>query len=124
MTSRLDRMLSRQVKIEGQNAIAAVLRYGSVISTLVMAAGVALAFARGTGLAGAASLHTRELLIKAFEFDPIGITQLGLLLLLLTPVFRVVAAIAAFGIERDFKYVLISSGVLLIVLGSIAFAMR
>ena len=117
-------MLSRQVEGEGQNAIAAVLRYGSVISASVMAAGVSLAFARGTAMAGTASFPTRELLIKAFELDPLGITQLGMLLLLLTPVFRVVVAIAAFGIERDFKYVLISSGVLLIVLGSIAFAMR
>ena len=117
-------MPQRSIGIEGQNAIAAVLRYGSIVSALVMAAGVSLAFLQGVAMGGTAKLSSGALLMKALELDPLGITQLGMLLLLLTPVFRVVVAIAAFGFERDFKYVLISSGVLLVVLGSITFALK
>ena len=117
-------MPQRQVGIKGQNAIAAVLRYGSIISTFVMAVGVTLAFFQGVAMGRSAKLPPGALLMKALELDPLGITQLGMLLLLLTPVFRVVVAIAAFGIERDVKYVLIASGVLVVVLGSITFALK
>jgi len=117
-------MLNQSPGEKGQDAIAAVLRYGSTISTVVMAVGLALAFVRGGAKTGPQSLMPGALLMKAVELDPLGVTQLGILLLLLTPVLRVVVAVISFGFEHNSKYVLISSGVLLIILGSIAFALR
>jgi uncharacterized membrane protein len=90
-----------------------------------MALGIALAaFIRGEPRMSPQTLTLGSLIMKAFEFDPLAVTQVGILLLLMTPVFRILVAIAAFAFERDLRYLLISSGVLLIVLGSIAFAAR
>ena len=117
-------MVNQRSASKGQDVIAAVLRYGSIISTVVMALGVALAFIRGGAKTVPQTLSLGSLIMKALELDPLGVTQLGILFLLLTPVFRVLVAVITFGLERDLRYVLISSGVLLIVLGSIAFAVR
>jgi uncharacterized membrane protein len=117
-------MLKPKTEEKAQNAIAAVLRYGSLISTLVMALGVTLAFFRGGAETRSAGLSPGALLMKALEFDPVGITELGILLLLLTPVFRVAIATVAFGLERDHRYVLISLGVLTVMLASMAYALR
>lgn len=107
-----------------QDAIVVVLRYGSILSTAVMALGVALAFLTSGPNSAPVNHATGGLLGKALQLDPLAVTQLGILLLLLTPVSRVLVAIIAFGLERDLKYFLISSGVLLIVLGSIVYAVR
>lgn len=108
-----------------QNAIAAVLRYGSSISTAVMAVGIIFGLVRGGGsLARPGSeLSPAMLLSRALHFDPVGVTELGILLLLLTPVFRIVIAVVTFGLERDTKYVLISLGVLAVMAFSIAYAL-
>jgi uncharacterized membrane protein len=48
-----------------------------------------------------------------------GLIQLGLLLLIATPVTRVVLSIAAFAIQRDRRYVLITLVVLVVLLYSL-----
>lgn len=116
-------MLRQETEEKAQNAISAVLRYGSILSALVMALGVVLVFFAGGATPPAQPLSIGNLISKTLEMDPLSVTQLGILLLLLTPVCRVVIAVVAFGLERDRKYVLISSGVLLVVLASITFAL-
>ncbi len=56
----------------------------------------------------------------AFAFTGRGIIQLGLLLLIATPVARVVFSIFAFALERDSMYVVITIIVLVILLFSLA----
>jgi uncharacterized membrane protein len=107
---------------KAQDAIAAVLRYGSVFSAAVMAVGLAAALWRRQVMPRSGTLSIENLLNNALHLDPAAITELGILLLLLTPVFRVVVAVVSFGLERDRKYLLISLGVFLVVLGSIIFA--
>lgn len=51
--------------------------------------------------------------------DPGAIIQLGILLLIATPVARVAFAIVAFAIERDRLYVAVSVAVLAVLLGSL-----
>ncbi len=87
-------------------AIALTLRYGALASTLVMALGVGLL------------LMHRPL----WRLEPEAVIRAGIILLLLTPVFRIVVAAVGFALERDFRYLLISLGVLAVVLGSIRFA--
>lgn len=117
-------MQKQETEEKAQTAIAAVLRYGSLLSALVMAAGVGLALLRG----GVTTLSSRSspavLLRQVLILDPLGIAGLGILLLLLTPVFRVVIAVVAFAAERDTKYVLVSLGVLAVMLSSIVYALR
>ncbi len=109
-----------------QNAIAAVLRYGSSISTAVMALGLIFGLLRGGGsLARPGSAASPAMLLsRALQFDPVGVAELGVLLLLLTPVFRIIIAVVTFGLERDTKYVLISLGVLAVMVFSIGYALN
>ena len=120
----MHRMQKQETEEKAQTAIAAVLRYGSLLSALVMAAGVGLVLLRGGVTALSSKSSVGALLGRVLMLDPMGITELGILLLLLTPVFRVVVAVVAFAAERDSKYVLISLGVLLVMLSSIAYALR
>jgi len=53
------------------------------------------------------------------EFDSRAIIQLGLLLLIATPVLRVVFAIVAFYLEKDRLYIAVSSVVLAVLLFSL-----
>jgi uncharacterized membrane protein len=52
--------------------------------------------------------------------DPLALIQLGLFLLIATPVARVILSVAAFAVERDRVYVAITTLVLAILLYSIA----
>lgn len=108
---------------KGEHAIAVVLRYGSLAATAIMAAGLVLAIGHGT--AGFAVYHRLRLSVLAAglaRLEPAALTQGGILLLMLTPIFRIVVAVATFALERDYRYVLVSLGVLAVVLASISFA--
>jgi uncharacterized membrane protein len=61
----------------------------------------------------------RGILRYAFEFHGRGIVQLGLLILIATPVARVAFSIIGFAAERDRLYVIFTSIVLLILLYSL-----
>ncbi|MFZ0516155.1 MAG: DUF1634 domain-containing protein [Acidobacteriaceae bacterium] len=70
-----------------------------------------------------APLRSMYLLIpRAFHGYPLSIIQLGVLLLIATPVARVAFLVVAFALERDRMYVVVSATVLIILLGSILFA--
>ncbi len=117
--------MTRVAQEKSERAIVIVLRYGSLISTLVMALGLGLALAVGRthGLAHYERVDLSLLLASLVRFDPSAVTALGLLLLLLTPIFRIVVAAVSFALERDLKYFLISLGVLSVVLMSIRLAL-
>jgi uncharacterized membrane protein len=107
------------------HVIAWVLRYGSLVSTLIMALGVGLMLVRGPALSLSTYHRIRLSLLfpSLIRFDPAALTQFGILLLLFTPIFRILVAAVTFALERDAKYVLIALGVLAVVLVSISFAL-
>jgi uncharacterized membrane protein len=63
--------------------------------------------------------HVRAIAQNAFGLDPKGIIQFGLLLLIATPVARVVFTVFAFVYERDWTYVAITLIVLTLLLYSL-----
>jgi uncharacterized membrane protein len=82
--------------------LARVLHWGSVASTSLLALGLVLAL---LGL-------------------PAGlVSTLGLIVLMATPVARVVVSVAEYASQRDWPFVILTSFVLLIVLGSLAIAL-
>jgi uncharacterized membrane protein len=111
---------------KSERAISVVLRYGSLISTLIMALGLGLMFLRGpaTSLATYHRIRLSVLFPVVIRFDPAALTEAGIFLLLLTPLFRILVATIRFALERDLKYVLIALGVLAVVLLSISFAIE
>jgi uncharacterized membrane protein len=109
---------------KADQAIAAVLRYGAFLSTLVMAVGICMMLARGSmiPMESGHRIQLGSLFTGVLRARPTAIIELGILTLLLTPIARIVTAIITFALERDGKYVLVSLGVLAVVLLSISFA--
>jgi uncharacterized membrane protein len=105
-----------------------LLRTGVVLSVLVVLTGGVLYLSRfSQEHANYRSFHGQsEKLLSvagtvnaALGGDPAGIIQLGLLVLIATPIARVIFSVFAFAAERDWLYVVITLIVLAILLVSL-----
>jgi uncharacterized membrane protein len=106
--------------------VSTVLLVGVAIAGALIAAGFVAALLVGwSGSFGAAA----ETASKATDFAsfadnvqslrPIGFVQLGLIVLILTPVARVAVSVVGFWLEGDRLYVAITAGVLAVLLASL-----
>jgi uncharacterized membrane protein len=101
-----------------------VLRGGVILSAAIMVVGLAgfyARYARGgltVGLATAPPHSLSGVLSGLSHGDPVAIIALGLLVLLATPVVRVVISVAVFASARDRLFTLITLVVLAILLVS------
>ena len=116
-----------------QTVIAATLRAGVTASLTVITLGLLLFFFRGSGYG--LPDHTQALLayVRPRHFPhtlgqvwagllalkPYAVIVAGVLLLLLTPIVRVAISIAAFALEKDKTYVLITTFVFLMLILSL-----
>jgi uncharacterized membrane protein len=110
-----------------QRLLSRLLRAGVSLAALVSAGALVFLFARGTDLhvhdrsfhGQPAELRTlRGVLAGALELRPGPIMQLGLLILVATPIARVAFSALGFALERDRLYVALTLLVLaLLVLG-------
>jgi uncharacterized membrane protein len=113
-------------------SVAAMLRFGVTLAACVVSIGGALYLwhPRRTSPdyshfhADAALSSIASIFRGAFHLAPQGIIQLGLLLLIATPVARVVFCVVGFARQRDRLYVAISATVLAILLYSLIKAGR
>ena len=101
--------------------VSTVLLVGVLVSAALIALGLGGALAvgwegslRGLPATGAAPTDYSALLEGLLTLRPIAFAQTGLLVLLATPVLRVVASIAGFGLEGDRLFTLITLAVLAI----------
>ena len=108
--------------------IGALLRTGVLLSAAVVLTGAVLYLLRyGHVVPDYKTFHGEPERLKSISdvvhgataLDPSAVIQLGLLLLIATPVARVVFSAIAFGIERDSMYVVIT----LIVLGILLYSL-
>lgn len=109
-------------------ALSLALVVGVSVSAILLAVGLAAGLLAGWqtsligGARGSGSLtDLAGLLPRLAAVQPLAIAQLGLLVLLATPVLRVATAVVAFAVERDGLYVAVSLAVLAILLASILF---
>jgi uncharacterized membrane protein len=111
-----------------EDLIGNLLRAGVVLSALIVFVGAVVYLARHGGeLADYRVFHGEPnqlrtisgVLREALAFQGRGIIQLGLLLLIATPVARVVLSIAGFAAERDRMYVGFATIVLVILIYSL-----
>lgn len=106
-----------------------ILRFGVLVSTALIAAGLLLLSVEGAGQSLQGSIAQIVLsgygrpqlnLVTVFEgvaaAEPLSLIQLGLILLLSTPIARVVASIAMFAAEGDGLYVAFTVFVLAVLL--------
>jgi uncharacterized membrane protein len=105
-----------------------LLKYGVLVSTILVVIGVAMLFLNTpqafpssvqqlvASNYGKPTLNLSQLLDGITAANPVFLIQLGLIVLLATPVARVVASIMMFAAERDMLYVAITLIVLAVLL--------
>lgn len=105
-----------------QLGISWILRIGVVLSVLFNAAGLLLDYAQtgsaSLNLVAGSSWNVREGNFFDFAysttrsvfggFTPVELASLGIVILMLTPYIRVIAAVLYYGVERDWNYVAIT----------------
>lgn len=109
-----------------------LLRAGVLLAAAVVLAGAALYLLQHhhdrvnyhTFVAGPESIRTVSAITRsAAHLNSEGLMQFGLLLLIATPVARVLMAVVGFALERDRLYVVVSLIVLGVLLASLTRAM-
>jgi len=109
-------------------AIGRMLRFGVILSAVVVFAGGILYLAQSTAHipnyahfhATAPSLRTISGVLHGVrELGPQSIIQLGILLLIATPMVRVIFCIVGFSLQRDRLYIAISTAVFAILIYSL-----
>jgi uncharacterized membrane protein len=95
------------------------LAAGVAVGLALLLTGLALTLAGRGGLA-VASLKAPAALRAAFHWRAAGFYSLGLLALILTPFIRVLGSIVAFAAAREWRFVAVTSAVLVVMLASIA----
>ncbi len=105
-----------------------LLRWGTLISAAVIAlGGIAYLVTNGGETPHYDAFHGEPsdlrsaygIVVDALQWHSRGVIQLGLLLLVATPIARVIGALVAFALRRDAKYVVVSSLVLAALLYSL-----
>ncbi|MBZ5727294.1 MAG: DUF1634 domain-containing protein [Acidobacteriia bacterium] len=108
-----------------ERTIATLLRAGVMLSAaVVLAGGVWYLATAGSAVPAYARFHggPRGVQSLGAVAGPRAVILLGLLILIATPVARVVFSLVAFALERDRSYVIITLAVLAILLYSIGTA--
>ncbi len=109
---------------QAELAISYVLRWGVVLSAVIIGVGVVAFYVRYSSAAertihDQTYPHTLAAVGSGLAHgDPLAIITLGLLVLLATPVLRVLVSIVAFALEHDWLYVGITTVVFIILLVS------
>ena len=98
------------MRVDINKYIAAVLTIGMVLSLVILTWGSVLFILHPEPVGPPGPLT--GILGGTLRLDPVSTINLGLLVLLITPVARVVAAMIAFALEGDRRYVLICITVL------------
>lgn len=103
---------------EMEITVSNVLRFGVILSAVIIFIGFCMFLVTGkSGYTGNYYPATpSEILKGVITFKSYAIIMTGLLILILTPVFRVGVSIIVFFHERDFLYVKITSFVFIILL--------
>jgi uncharacterized membrane protein len=108
--------------------IGALLRIGVLLAALVVMVGAGLYLVRHghevvnySAFHGqpAALTHLSSIVHGAFALNAHAVIQLGLLLLIATPIARVIFSAVAFAMEHDYMYVLITLIVLAVLMYSL-----
>src|SRR5271154_2465964 len=105
-----------------------LLRTGVVIAALIVFAGGLWFLARSSGVRANYSTfhgvptelsHVPQIFHGAVQWQPLAVIQLGILVLIATPVARVFFSMLGFALERDWMYVAVTVIVLLLLLYSL-----
>ena len=102
-----------------------ILRLGVWVSACLMIFGLFLAAVSPSSIVMPSTNPTLGALAEhlvSTSFDPVVLMYTGLVILMLTPVIRVLTAVFGFTLERDWRFVFVSSLVLVLLVGEIFYS--
>lgn len=118
-----------------EQVVARLLSWGGVLGVALMVVGVAIHVESGhrtePGGGGAAIGHVQDRVgpaaslaamhrvLRQWPPDPLAVADVGIAVVLITPILGVGAAAAAFWVSGDYRYVLVAGAVLAVILTSI-----
>jgi uncharacterized membrane protein len=113
---------SSEMQQKTEEAISFILLIGVVMSAFVLLVGVGIAclFTRNISVSTYKMLQSPQLnLIQGLQHgNAQSFMTLGIIILLFTPLLRIVVSVVAFSLQRDWIYVGITTCVLCIIVGS------
>ncbi|MDH4223878.1 MAG: DUF1634 domain-containing protein [candidate division Zixibacteria bacterium] len=101
--------------------ISFILKVGMYSSVLVLLSGFLLLISFPV-LEGINSFSLSELPYQIVKLNPYALINSGILILIITPVLRVIVAMISFSHEKERRYFWIATGVFFILVGSIIFS--
>jgi uncharacterized membrane protein len=117
--------ISNNVRHDAERWTGRVLRIGVWVSASFMIAGLLIAAIYPSTIvafSGDPTLCNLMIRIISGSFDPVTLLFAGLVFLMFTPILRVITAVVGFGMERDWRFVFVSSIVLLLLAGEIVYS--
>jgi uncharacterized membrane protein len=105
-------LVGQRREIDVDRYVGFVLTSGVIVSLTILILGAALYLAHPSAAAAPRTLS--GILKGTLALNPSATINLGLLVLLMTPIVRIIAAGIAFAIEGAYRFALISLGVLII----------
>jgi uncharacterized membrane protein len=117
--------ISNDVRHDAERWTGRVLRIGVWVSASLMIAGLLIgAIYPSTIVAFSSNPTLGNLVIRMLSgsFDPVTLMFAGLVFLMFTPILRVITAVVGFGVERDWRFVFVSTVVLLLLVSEIVYS--
>jgi uncharacterized membrane protein len=117
--------ISNNVRHDAERWTGRVLRIGVWVSASLMIAGLLIAAMYPSTIVVFSSNPTLGNLVMRMlsgSFDPVTLMFAGLVFLMFTPILRVITAVVGFGVERDWRFVFVSSVVLLLLACEIVYS--
>jgi uncharacterized membrane protein len=102
-----------------------VLRLGVWVSASMMILGLFIAAIFPSSIVALSTNPTLGILVERMfsaKFDPVTLMFAGLVMLMFTPILRVITAVFGFAVERDWRFVMVSSIVLCMLAGEIVYS--
>ena len=92
-------------------------------SVVVLVVGVALMVAAGISpLSGGPAFDASQLLAELTSISPVGFLWLGLVIVIATPIVRVIGAAISYGLADQWIMVAIALGILVVIVAGVAIA--
>jgi uncharacterized membrane protein len=107
---------AERIRVASERRIGRVLIALTYVSVVMLVIGVGLLLAAGVSpLAGGPALDLATLPASVAAFAPAGFLWLGLVIVIATPVTRVLAAAVAYGRAGDWSMVAVAAGIVAII---------
>ena len=121
-TPHAGRMAAGALRERTYHWVAATLRCGAYLSAAILLVGVVWLLAEGDGdrpIQIGPPMRLERLGEELLRGNPYAVMQVGVLLLLVTPLLRLLVAACAFWMDNERRYAVVSLAVLLMILFSV-----